>query len=283
LDERCGITLIAVLALAWYVCFQVTHSKEQSPMAETKVVDWRVWKAATVSSVNAPSGSPVKAGDIVYVVSHLRDMSLGRLTFITPSPVALALEIAVRSAKSARETRSQITWGPAESPDGARWANADDLGKLYLYFEESMIAITFAFQALETFVNQVIVMSLEGTMKVLRRKEQVDWTAGEIERNCTTEEKLATILPSLGSIRSPKGTKLWEQFVDLKALRDGTMHLKELNQYARGSDDDTRTLYFQFLNRDPIEYPKHAMALIRHFTVPGRDAWLVAAEALLSS
>src|SRR5207247_2481208 len=102
----------------------------------------------------------------------------------------------------------------------------------------------------------------------------------EIERNVSTEEKLATILPELAKLKSPKGTKLWENFVKLKELRDATIHLKELNQYVRGAEDK-QTVYYQFLTHDATEYPRRAIAMIRYFTPKGRDAWILGAEEAL--
>lgn len=270
-----GVWVLAAFSIA-LIMSQKRRAQKRASSTETPVLDWRVWKAATVGTVKGPPGATVKPGDVMYAVSVMRDSALGKVSFITPSPVALALDIAIRSAKAAKTIRSQIRWTRPDR-DGIRWAETEDIHRLYRYFADSMIAVSFSFQALEAFANQVIVMSLQGTMEVERRKEMVQWTAGDIERKCTTEEKLATILPTLSRIASPKGTKLWERFVELKAMRDGTMHLKELNQYVRGTEDQ-QTLYYHFLNSDPKRHPQHAMEMIRYFTLPGRDAWLRAAE-----
>lgn len=58
------------------------------------------------------------------------------------------------------------------------------------------------------------------------------------------------------------------------------MHLKELNQYVRGTED-TQTLYYHFLNHSAKEYPRYAISMIRYFTPAGGDNWLVPAEEML--
>jgi hypothetical protein len=73
-------------------------------MNSDEVVDWRVWKAAVV----AEDSGIAKAGDHVYVITNLKDSVHGPFSFITPSPIALALEVSVRSAKKANELRSAL-------------------------------------------------------------------------------------------------------------------------------------------------------------------------------
>jgi hypothetical protein len=68
----------------------------------------------------------------------------------------------------------------------------------------------------------------------------------------------------------------------LKDIRDATVHLKELNQYVGGTEDK-QTLYYQLLNQDPRDFPRWAVAMMRHFTPVGTDAWLIPAEMLLKS
>ena len=82
----------------------------------------------------------------------------------------------------------------------------------------------------------------------------MDWDSATIERRCSTEEKLAVILPALYQKPTPKGLKVWQHFVDLKEFRDSTVHLKSSNQYVRGRPDD-QTLYFKLLSCDPLQLP----------------------------
>ena len=58
-------------------------------------------------------------------------------------------------------------------------------------------------------------------------------TADELERNLTTKEKLATILPALVGVPNPKGKKVWQDFAALKDARDATIHIKSKDANPR--------------------------------------------------
>jgi hypothetical protein len=243
----------------------------------TDVLDWRVWKAAVIDKA---TGGPAKAGDQLYVVTTLKKSSLGNVTFITPSPAALALSSAITAARSANLKLATVT--PVPGAGGAKdpWIAPAHLPHLYSYFEQAMTAAVFSFQALESFANQIVAERVTGTMQLKRRGGSVDLTAAEIERQCSTDEKLGTILGQLLGKATPKGKKPWQGFATLKDLRDATIHLKSRDQYVRGAPDK-ETLYFRLLNTKPTDYPRWAISLIRYFT--GQASWLNGAEEALNA
>jgi hypothetical protein len=177
----------------------------------TRVIDWRIWKAATVAVDGGPvppGGVAVKKGDVLCVTSRMSTTAAGRVEFITPSPVSLALSIAVRNAQKAREAFGSLTWKQTPSANPSNWADAESLPALYDYFEHCMVSVTFSFQSLEAFANQLVSEGLHGTMKIQRAKGEVEWDSASIERHVSTEEKLATIIPQLAKLGTPKGTKV---------------------------------------------------------------------------
>src|SRR5689334_15184577 len=113
----------------------------------TKVVDWRVWKAATVAADAppiVPGGSPIKAGDVIYAVTNTFEADKNKVSFITPSPVALALDISIKAAKEADAIRGRLVWKKTDAAPGQNFAEPASLPDLYAMFEQSMIAVTFA-------------------------------------------------------------------------------------------------------------------------------------------
>lgn len=247
-------------------------------MADTAVTDWRVWKAATIAKdSHLPDGKPVREGDVLYVSSTTRD-SFGLLrTFITPSPTRLALNIAIRAALEGARLKTQLWQGLDEKRPTALY---DDLADAYAYFEQCMVAVTFAFQSVEAYANQLVAEELHATLTIRTKNGDKEWTASDVERNCSTSDKLADVLPRLGTIPSPKGKRAWEQFKKLKGLRDSTMHWKAPDQYVRGKEDKT-SLYHRFLNHNPKEFPRWATTMLRHYTMPEHSGWIDSAEALL--
>jgi hypothetical protein len=144
-----------------------------------------------------------------------------------------------------------------------------------------MVAATFSYQAVEAYSNQVVAEGVRNTHAVVRKGVEQYWAASEIERKCSTEEKIGVILPQITGVKSPKGSKKWEGLVALKELRDATIHLKSVDQYARGKPSN-QTLYFKLVNNDPVELPKVAIAVIKHFSdLPDGQEWLAGAEAQL--
>lgn len=248
-------------------------------MEHTDVLDWRVWKAAVVASAT-PGPLKVKPGDHIYVMTSLKSSLLSDISFVTPGPTALALSSAITSARAAELTLGRIKLSLAAKPRVGPQITDAELAHLYSYLEQSMTAAVFSFQALESYANQVIAESLEGTLSLKRTKGTVTWTAAEIERNCSTEEKLGVIVGQLFGKQTPKGSKPWQGFVKLKSTRDATIHLKSPDQYVRGAPDK-QTLYYQLLNNRPVEYPRWSIALLRYFA--GKATWLDGAEAALGS
>jgi hypothetical protein len=254
-------------------------------MKHTEVVDWRVWKAAQIAADGPPlypGGQAPKAGDQVYVITTLEESPLGAFSFITPSPTSLALSIAIAAAHEAARIRGTITLEPTNQPGQPGWLKTPQLRNLYSYFERCMIAVTFSYQAIEAYSNQVVEQAVTGTHPVQRKKGVEIWTGPEIERNCSTEEKIGTIIPELTKFPTPKGSKNWQRLVQLKELRDSTIHLKSSDQYVRGKSSET-TLYSRLLAADPLEFPRTAVVIIKHFSgKPEGQEWLAGAEAQLA-
>lgn len=168
----------------------------------------------------------------------------------------------------------------APLPNDGPWVEPPGLAALYKYFEQCMVAVTFSFQAIEAFANQLIIDGLSGTLRLERKDGPVDWGAADIERRCSTEEKVGVILPSITKVKSPKGTKLWQDFQELKDLRDDTIHLKSKDQYVRGRPDD-QTLYFRLLNCDPLDAPRTGISVMKYFSTPVGLEWVKGAESQL--
>jgi hypothetical protein len=254
-------------------------------MKHTEVVDWRVWKAAQVAADTAPlypGGPAAKTDDHIYVVTALEDSPLGAFSFITPSPTSLALSVAIAAAREAARIRGTVQLERATQPGQSAWLSTAQLRNLYSYFEQCMAAVTFSYQAIEAWSNQVVEEAVIGTHQVKRKKSIKHWTGPEIERNCSTEEKVGTIIPELTKLATPKGSQAWERLTRLKDLRDSTIHLKSSDQYVRGKSSQS-TLYSRLLAADPLEFPKTAIAIIKHFSgkAEGQE-WLAGAEAQLA-
>lgn len=134
--------------------------------------DWRI-QAATRLAKDAPAvyakGVVHKTGTPVYLTTMTKDASGKLVGFITPSPVALALNIATQAAAKASGLRKAIEFGDVMTHLG-RGKNVahESIPVLYDYFECCMITVTFSFQSLEAYCNQIISEKITGTYELKR-------------------------------------------------------------------------------------------------------------------
>lgn len=252
-------------------------------MQDDGLGDWRIQAATRLAKdlpAAYPGGPSHKAGTPVHLTTSTRDSKQHSLSFVTPSAAALALSIAMKASVQAKELYGKLKLDDALTPEGkSKLISFGNVGPLFDYFEYYMIAVTFSFQALETYCNHVIANELKGTFNLQRKDEPKTFTPIELEREATTEEKLVNVLPSIFGIKSPKGKKVWQNFVKMKKARNSTIHLKSKDQYPKqdlAGVIDRDALFYQFLNNDPTDLPKAAVAMIRYFaSVKEIPRWLL--------
>ncbi len=227
-------------------------------MEDDKLGDWRI-QAATTLAKSAPSLYTANvvhtAGTPVYLTTMTEDAKGNIVGFVTPSPVALALGIAIDAASKAKLLIKEIGLPEITTPVGpGKPVTTDCLPTLYDYFELCMTNVTFSFQAFETYSNQSIADKLNHPYLLERKDGTQEVSPEELQRVATTEEKLGKILPDILGTESPKGKRVWHQFKKLKTIRDTTIHLKSHDAYMKG-EVDRGSLFYQFLHRRNEEYP----------------------------
>ena len=239
--------------------------------------DWRI-QAATRLAKDVPAAYPAcpshKSGSPVYLVTATRDSRGDCVGFTTPSPTALALSIAASAGKRAVDLRATLVLRDVPTPYGSgRMVAHENLPHLFNYFEQCMITVSFSFQALETFCNDIIANKVGGTFQLARRGKPAEVSPDELQRIAATEEKLATVLPAVLGLKSPKGRKVWQDFKELKRVRDTTTHLKSYEALNR--DIDEESLFYQFFRLDVDKFPRSALSMMEYFVVPGQEPrWL---------
>lgn len=242
-------------------------------MSSDDLGDWRINAASHITAdvpAAYPGGPSHKAGTPLFQVTGTRDPQGRPCHFLTPSTVALFLNIAMKASLAANTLRGNLRFTAGISPDGtSRDVANEDTTALFDCFEQCMMAAIASFQALEGFANFVIGRELSDKQYTLqRRKGPETFSVDDLERVALTEEKLGVILPDLFKIASPKGKRVWGEFVDLKRIRDGTVHTKSADQYPHRRPTmnlDQSSIYYQFLYKDTTVYPKTSIAMIKYF------------------
>ena len=78
---------------------------------------------------------------------------------------------------------------------------------------------------------------LQSALKIART--QTLMRKDEMERELQLGLKLHQVLPPNFRCLSPKGTKVWEQYIDLERVRNRLVHLKTDDRQSRDLDEDT--------------------------------------------
>jgi hypothetical protein len=256
---------------------KTTHAATQAE--SDGLGDWRL-QAATRTTADIPAAYPGgpshKAGSPMYLVTVTEMAGHPNLQFLTPSASALALESAFRASERAATLWSQIGFDAVQTPRGPGTAiRFPATPALFDYFEECLTSAGASFQAIEAFANEIIARHLKGTLTLQRQKGPEDMTADAIQRTVRTEEKIATVIPTLLQKPSLKGRVEWQRFKQLKDVRDASIHFKSDDQYPPGGRTDKDSLYYLLLNNDPKQFPRIALAVIWKLRVePEMPRWL---------
>lgn len=238
-------------------------------MNDTDLGDWRI-RAVTRLAKDVPEAYPGgpshKAGTPVYLSTLTKDSKGNYIGFITPHPTALALNIAQSAGQQVKELRKHLHYKDTATPYGSgKDIVNEDHTTLYDYFEQCMIAITFSFQAIETYSNDIIANLVTTEYKLQRGDKEITCSSSdELQRVASTEEKVGRILPSLLNLESPKQSKFWRHFKELKRVRDSTIHLKSQDAYS-GGDVDKESLFFQFIQLRAERFSWYALEIISYF------------------
>jgi hypothetical protein len=177
------------------------------------------------------------------------------LSFGLPSAPALYLSLA-RAAHARRVAIDvEACFIKHPSPQGTYPENH----KLLFDFFESLIAeVIFSFTAIEAFANESIPTNFVYSWKNAKEVKQL--ARPDIERYVQLDEKLKRVLPQAHSIRSPSGTKIWQEFKTLKAVRDRLVHMKSIDRRASGPEH--QTIWGTMLEQRSVDFPSVAQRVI---------------------
>jgi hypothetical protein len=238
--------------------------------------DWRLQAITTLAQpfnspwtgIHHPAGSPVWATAFAKHKGRL-------LQFPLPNPAAMYMSLALRATTEASAGLTQISSHPF--PKSAERTLSVPLSDEALFLDtlENLAAsIIFSYSALEAFANSSIPDAYTYQRARDDRRCTETYSRDQIERNISLELKLHEILPSIYSVKSPKGTKTWTDFIWLKQLRDRLVHLKSEDWQSSGPDNSTTLLWSSLLHSKVPQAPAFAAAILRHYHKKDIPRWL---------
>src|SRR5215212_8494768 len=133
---------------------------KEDDASPTYPVDWRIRIVTHLTQDVAPAypgGPSHKAGALVVQSTPGKDAKGQAMGFATPSAVGLALSLAIRASEEAAGLRTALNRTRSVSPFGeSASVTMESIPDLYDFFERCMTSVTFSFQALEGYCNEVI-------------------------------------------------------------------------------------------------------------------------------
>lgn len=183
--------------------------------------DWRCQMVVRLAAPTVLPGSNtvLPVGVIGKGVAEI-DYKANRVAFSIPNATALFFNLSKKHYESARVISQTFSSGPdLQSP-------TDE--DIFSYLEDVMASVVFAYTALEAFANEEIPDDFVYTISKSKCSEVFD--KSQIERSLSLQTKLGDILPAITGIASPKGTKVWQEFVALEELRNNIIHMKTIDR-----------------------------------------------------
>jgi hypothetical protein len=182
-------------------------------------------------------------------------LSKRHVSFGLPSAPALYLSLArkAHAQRIAIDVNSCFIEHP--KPQGT-WP--EDHRLLFDYFELFIAEVIFSFTAIEAFANESIPTAFSYSWKNAKETKLI--TRADIERFVQLDEKLKRVLPQAHNIKGPAGTKAWQGFKEIKAVRDRVVHMKSIDRRASGPEH--QTIWGLMVEKKQYDFPEIAYQLI---------------------
>lgn len=229
--------------------------------------DWRIAAAAPLAvalPAAYPGGPSFEAGSLLLLSCSGAAGPLGVVSFVAPSPVALAMNIAHSAAQQAEALKRSFEYKEAPSPTGPV-RHIVSTSKLFDYFERSMVAVFFSYQAIEAFCNEEILRISPAVIEVKGKKGKELLEKREAERQLSTSDKLGNVLPKILNVSTIKGNRLWEKFLDLEHIRNAVVHLKNQTVQNINSPNSAEQTLLTLLAKDACLWPRATLQILEHF------------------
>jgi hypothetical protein len=229
------------------------------------------WRYRTVTTLAKDWKSPYtgflhKVGTPVSVTTFVKHASR-EIQIGDPSAPALFLSISWQSYQDAlKRNPFRPSAKPQKGKDPSRGA--------YDYLEAIMSSILFAYTAIEAFANEEIPADYSHPSQRRSGLLVVLWKPS-IERQVDLSEKLATILPDVMKVASPKGTKTWQDYIELKRMRDRLVHMKSSDRaVSKHGNLHPDSIWRALLAPSQPNYPLAARNMVAVFAEPEKTHWL---------
>jgi hypothetical protein len=122
-----------------------------------------------------------------------------------------------------------------------------DEAALFGIMEQRMVAIVFAYTALESFANESIPDDYTFSQQRNDKRFTEVYTKAQAEF-LNLDIKLGNVLPPIFGVNTPKGGKIWNNYRLIKDLRDRIIHMKSKDRMPN-TDPAEDTIWRELLDK----------------------------------
>lgn len=214
-------------------------------------------KLATPLKYDHPKGTPVTVVD-----QYINKTTKEKTWFVAPKIDGVYYGKAINFFENAIKIRNKVLNNrkPANPTDPDQGNFFIDQKDVFEFFTEACSGVILLFAATESLANNLIEKAPEHNYSkvikvkmfslgkyVIERKEK-QFLSSEKLLFLGIEEKIKSVLPCLYNFESPVRKTFWQDFKNLKQLRDGFIHCTR--NHAYGADRGVNSLYAQLFDVD---------------------------------
>ncbi len=129
------------------------------------------------------------------------------------------------------------------------------------YYELISGAYIFSITAIESYVNEKIPDDYTYTKNRGDKKCTESYNKDQIERFISLDEKISDILPIILKVKSPKGKKIYQNYLAAREVRDRIIHMKSKDRKS----GEKKTIWNDLLNKNHVNPVMSATELIKYF------------------
>jgi hypothetical protein len=189
-----------------YQDYQATTLAEDSTSPNTGITSRQV-------------GAVIEAGETQYDAEHV-------LSFPLPNVTAMCLDVAYSTWSVSQHFLQDEKFLKFPKPSmSEKTVILTEDNIFFDLLQQRMIAIVFAYTALESFANESIPDHFVFRRISVQKKFTEEYTKEQMER-LSLEIKLFEVLPIIFKLPTPKGCTIGEKYKSLEKLRDRIIHMK---------------------------------------------------------
>lgn len=211
--------------------------KPHAPLTDPADDDWRLHATARLAEdwANPWTGQTVPKGSRLTVSSVMKLTKKKQLTIPLPNATALLLNASALAFAAARGIRETSAIDRSLQSDVSFPSDKE----AFDYVERMIESIVLAFTALEAFVNETIPENFVYARHVCSEIVLEAANKSHVERHVPIDDKLTSVLPEVLKCNSPKGSRCWQAYKQLKQTRDRLVHMKSEDRKSSLAEVDT--------------------------------------------